>query len=276
MRRMIRFRPGIGILLCFLAVTAVSVAGAYLLGETFIRIISEGKPSESTKVTANDSRPVTVSEKKSSILLEPVPLYYLQVGVYSDRAGAEEAAKPLRDLGYNPYITENPPYRIWVGVFRERKDTEQLKQALREQGYGSYTGAVVINGENLRYGKGRELFINEISPILEAYTQWLKESLAILPAGSIEVAGLESSRLTVLEEAYERTKLLASEAKSNSELMNTRFRDVNASIENFHSQLNEFKELNDPGKIVSLQYKLLEFIDNYLLLWQEINNISKT
>lgn len=278
MRRIIRFRPGMGVLLCFLAVLAVSAAGAYLLGKTFITIISEGKHPERTKVMTGDSRPVAAREEKSHLLLDPVPVYYLQAGVYTDRGGAEEAVKPLQELGYNPYITRNAPYRIWVGVFRERKDTEQLKLALKEQGYGSFTCAVVINGENLQYGQGRELFIKEIRPVLEAYTAWLKDSLAVLPSGSSEAMdfGGDSARLSVLEEVYRKTQLLESEVSSNSNLMNTRFRDVHQSIGNFHGQLNIFMETKDPDGIVLLQYKLLEFMDNYLLLWQEINNISKT
>jgi len=277
MRRIIRFRPGVGILLCFFAISAAAVVGACLLGKTFIMIISEGKAPESTRVMTDDSRPVAVREENSNLLLEPVPVYYLQVGVYSERRGAEEAAKPLYELGYNPYITRNAPYRIWVGVFRERKDTEQLKLALKEQGYGSFTGAVVINGENLQYGKGRELFIKEIGPVLEAYTAWLKESLAVLPSGSsafdFEKA---SARLSVLENVYRETQLLESEVEYNSDLINTRIREVHQSIGNFHGQLKIHLETKDSGGLVSLQYKLLEFMDNYLLLWQEINSISKT
>lgn len=278
MRRIIRFRPGVGILLCFFAISAAAVVGACLLGKTFIMIISEGKPPESTRVMTGDSRPVAAREEKSNLLLDPVPLYYLQAGVYTDRGGAEEAVEPLQELGYYPYITRNAPYRIWVGVFRERKDTEQLKLALKEQGYGSFTCAVVINGENLQYGQGRELFIKEIGPVLEAYTAWLKESLAVLPSGSSEALGFgaNSARLSVLEEVYQKTQLLETEVSSNSNLMNTRFRDVHQSIGNFHAQLNIFLETKDPDGIVLLQYKLLEFMDNYLLLWQEINNISKT
>ncbi|MBU7008732.1 SPOR domain-containing protein [Phosphitispora fastidiosa] len=278
MRWIIRFRPGMGFMLCFLAVCAAAAVGAYVLGETFIKIISEGKPPESTRVITVDSRPVAASEEKSNLLLDPVPLYYLQVGVYTDRGGAEEAVKPLHELGYNPYITRNAPYRIWVGVFRERKDTEQLKVALKEQGYGSFTGAVVINGENLLYGQERERLIKEIGPALEAYTAWLKESVAVLPSESPEALDFDSdsTRLSVLEEVYRKTQLLEFEGSSGSDLMNNRFRDVHQSIGNFHNQLNIFLETKDPEGVVLLQYKLLEFMDNYLLLWQEINNISKT
>ncbi|WP_418790755.1 SPOR domain-containing protein [Phosphitispora sp. TUW77] len=278
MRLIIRFRPAIGILLCFFGVSAASLAGAYLLGKTFLMIIGEDKLPESTRVMTGDPRPAAAQVQKYNLLLDPVPVYYLQVGVYSDPEGALEAAKPLRDMGYNPYITKYAPYRIWVGVFRERKDTEQLKQELKEYGYGSFTGAVVINGKNLQYGKDSELFIKEISPVLKAYTAWLKEVLIVLPSGSSEILDFrkERNRFSVLEEVYQKIPLPESEVKFKNHLMNTRFRNVDQSISNFHTQLNECFELQDPDMIVLLQYKLLEFIDNYLLFCQEINNISAT
>jgi len=192
--------------------------------------------------------------------------------------GAGKAAKPLKDLGYQPYITRQAPFRIWVGVFRERKDTEQLKQELKDKGFGSFTGSVVINGGNLQYGKGREIFIKEITPLLKAYTTWLKENLILFGSGTPGSLNFSKDGVqpTVLEEVYREVQVLQKEVNSNSETMNKRFANVNKSIGDFNSQFNTFMEEKDYREFVMLQYRLLGFIDNYLLLWQEIDNINKS
>lgn|GEM_PF-1789248 len=273
-----RLRLRAGIMIGIMCICAVAVAGAFYLGQTYLRIIREGKPPEGARVKADNSAAVVARDEVKTLFLNPVAVYYLQAGVYSDLQGAGEAVLPLEEMGYAPYVTATAPYRIWVGVYQKRTDTEIIKSRLREQGISSFTGSVVINGSNLRYSRGSEIFIKETAPVLEAYTAWLEENLQIFNAG--EVDGLDWSltekQFTVCERVYTEVRVFDNELRSNHKTLDIRFSKLRDAVSAFEGQSHVFRENRDSEDYMLLQNRMLSFIDNYLLLWQEIENSSKT
>ncbi|PKM82983.1 MAG: hypothetical protein CVU89_02320 [Firmicutes bacterium HGW-Firmicutes-14] len=273
-----KIRIKVGILICTAAIFAAAVGGAYLLGEFYLDIIKKGYVHQGTRVSSDGTESVVAEEEEKTLFLNPIPVYYLQAGVYSDMAGARQAAKPLEEMGLVPYITNGAPYRIWIGVFQKRSDAEPVKQILREKGISSFTGSVVINGSNLKYSKGREVFIRQVSPVLEAHTNWLKENLDLFHADCAERLNMEVLRekLSVVDSVYKDIESLDRELDTNSGNISRQLEKLRSSVTEFHKQLFVFRDKGDQDSYALLQFKMLAYIDNYLTLWWEIDNISKT
>lgn len=276
MYRPVRFK--FGLWLCILIVGWLAITGGVYLGRFYLEIIRQGNVPEGTKVNANTSKPVAVPRDEKVLQLNTIPVYYLQVGVYTDLQGAEEAAKPLRDLGYNPYITQTTPFRLWLGVYQKRADTEFIKQQLRDKGFGSFTACSVINGSNLRYNKGAEPFVQGISPVLEQYTAWLKENLALFDTDSVERLNWNqvNQQFTVMDKVYNNLVLPSRDLTTNNPEISQGLTLLSDTVEGYQAELQKFRRDKDQESFAVLQNTLLRFIDNYLLLWEKLDNISKT
>lgn len=276
MYRPVRFKLGLWfsiLIVCWLAVT-----GGVYLGRFYLGIIRQGNVPEGTKVNANTSKPVAAPREEKVLQLTTIPVYYLQVGVYTDLQGAEEAAKPLRVLGYNPYITQTAPFRLWLGVYQKRADTEFIKQQLKDKGFGSFTASSVINGSNLRYNKGAEPFIQDISPVLEQYTAWLKENLALFDTDSVERLNWNQidQQFTVVDKVYNNLVVTRQGLTTNNPKISQGLTLLSDTAGGYQTQLRKFRRDKDQQSFAVLQNTLLRFIDNYLLLWERLDNISKT
>ncbi|HWI54932.1 MAG TPA: SPOR domain-containing protein [Desulfobacteria bacterium] len=271
------FRQRIGIGLLIVSLTGVSVLGAFYLGRFYLDIMRQGTYSGSTRVMLNQSKSVAAQDQGKLLTLNPVPVYFLQVGVFSDMEGAKIAAKPLNDLGYRPYITQTAPHKIWIGLYKNREDTEIIKRKLIEKGFSSFTGAVVVNGENLRYGKGSEALITEIRPLLENYTLWLKENLEIYHAGGADSldSNLVQRQMTVVNNVYKAIET-DSRFQTGSEIIDRRFGYIKDTVRGYKQELDALGDKITPDRYSMLQFQLLRFIDNYLILRQEIGNLSQT
>lgn len=276
MYRTSRFK--FGLWFCIVMVGLLAVAGGVCLGRFYLGLIKQGSVPESTKVNAGNSKPVVVPIDEKVFLLNTIPVYFLQVGVYSDLQGAEEAAKPLRVLGYNPYITQTSPLKLWLGVYQKRADTESLKQQLKDKGFSSFTASIVINGSNLRYNKGAETFILGVSPILEQYTVWLKENLALFDTDSVEKLNWNqvNQQLTVIDEVYNDLLTLSRDMTTNNPEINQSLKMLSDTIEGYQAELQQFRLQKNQQSFAALQNCLLRFIDNYQLLWDKLDNTSKT
>lgn len=275
MSRNLRFR--LGVVMIALSLTAFAASGAFYLGKLYLNIVKEGSMANSKKVFSRSTTSVTAQDRSKILLLNPVPVYFLQVGVFSDLQGAQQAAKPLINLGYSPYITQSAPHKLWVGVYKNREDTETEKLLLKEKGFGSFTGALVVNGSNLRYGKGNEAFIKEISPVLDTYTLWLKENLEIFHADTVEKINWDQIKKqeTVIDNVYKSVTSNKS-IRTNNETVNLRLGNIEDNIRGYKQLLDAFNNDKSRERHCLLQSHLLRMIDNYQLLLQEIDNISKT
>lgn len=275
MSRNLRFR--LGVVMIALSLTAFAAGGAFYLGKLYLDIMREGSMANSKKVFSQRTTSVTAQDNSKVLLLNPVPLYFLQVGVFSDLQGAREAAKPLIKLGYSPYITQSAPHKLWVGVYKNREDTETDKLLLKDKGFGSFTGALVVNGSNLRYGVGNEAFVKEISPVLNTYTLWLKENLEIFHADIVQDLNWNQIKKqeTVVEKVYQSISTNRN-VRTNNQTVNLRLGNIEDNIGGYKQQLDAFNHDKSREAYSLLQFQMLRVIDNYQILLQEIDNISKT
>lgn len=275
MSRNLKFRLGVAMIA--LSLTAFAASGAFYLGKLYLNIVKEGSTANSKKVFSRSAASVTAQDKSKLLLLNPVPVYFLQVGVFSDLQGAEEAAKPLIEMGYSPYITQSAPHKLWVGVYKNREDTESVKRLLKDKGFGSFTGALVVNGSNLRYGKGNEAFVKEISPVLDTYTLWLKENLEIFHTDTVEKLNWDQIKKqeTVIDNVYKNVTANKT-IRTNKETINLRLGYIEDTIGGYKQQLEAFNNGKSREAYCLLQFQLLRVIDNYQLLLQEIDDMSKT
>lgn len=274
MRRYMRLR--IGFWLGVLAVSAVAMGGAFYLGKLYLTIIREGSVSQSISVNSGSVQSVAAQSQQKMLLLTPVPVYFLQVGVFTDLKGAQDAVKPLVELRYKPYVTESAPYKIWIGVYKNRDDAEVVKKQLRDKGYGSFTGSVVVNGTNLRYSKGSEAFVKDVVPVLELYTDWLKQNLEVFDVSSIEALDWTKidKQSSVASSVYKN--LASRQVISNSQQINGYFLGLQGAAGDFALRLEALRKQRNQDNFAQLQNQLLRFTDKYLKLLQEIDNISKT
>lgn len=273
-----RFKPKIGLIVCIIAAAALAAGGAYSLGKLFLVIINQGNVPGGKRVTTDNSKSVVAREEQKLFLLNPVPVYFLQAGVYSTPESAAEAAKQLEKAGYMPYITQSQPHKIWLGIYEQRFGTEVIKQQLRDRGIGSFTASVVVNGANLRYGQGSEGFIKEIAPLLEVYTTWLKDNLPLFhaaDAGQLNWNAVEKQE-SVIEKVYGEIIRLDEGFSTNNEEVNSKFKVLRTTVEEYHRLLDGFLDQRDRAGYFRLQNKLLSFIDSYQEIWKEIDNVSKT
>lgn len=275
MARNLKFRLGVAMIA--LSLTAFAVSGAFYLGKLYLGIVREGSMANSKKVFSRNTKSVSAQDTSKLLLLNPVPVYFLQVGVFSDLQGAKTAAKPLAELGYSPYITQSSPHKLWLGVYKNREDTEAEKRLLKDKGFGSFTGALVVNGSNLRYSRGNEAFIKEISPVLDTYTLWLKENLELFHADTVEKLDWNKmeKQETVIDSVYKRVTY-NKKIRTNNGTVNLRLGNIEDNIGGYKQQLEAFNNDKSRGAYCLLQSQLLRVIDNYQLLLQEIDNISKT
>jgi len=273
-----RFRLHIVYVLFILFIGVVAVIGAIGLGRFYLRIVKEGTVPKYTKVTTDISKSVAAEGKYKYLQLYPIPVYFLQVGVYSDTAGAQEAAEPLTEAGYAPYITQMAPYKIWIGIFQNRSDSEIIKQHLKDKGFGGFTGSIVVNGANLKYEAGRETFIKGITPLLEANSSWLKVNLQLFHVDQSESINWQDfeEQVSVAAEVYKEVGRLNGEFSSNNVDINRGFEELRKTMEEYHRQLAVLLKEKDQTNYQILQCRLLQFIDKYQQVWQQIDNISKT
>lgn len=275
MRGRLRYK----ILVSFLSLVffAAACSGAFYLSKLYVGILTKGFVPQAVKVNTDNSKSVVAGEDQETLMLNPVPVFFLQAGVFSDQQGAQTGMKPLTELGYKPYITQSPPHKLWIGIFASRAGTEPIKAKLLDKGIGSFTGSVVVNGSNLRYAKTNEALIKEVSPVLDLYTQWLKENLQIFGGG--DVAELDQTllekQLTVAGKVYNDISR-QQPLKFNNEDIHNSFNSLRKNVDEYWSQLQVFGKEKKQEQYQALQWKLLEFVDNYMVIIQKIENISKT
>jgi hypothetical protein len=175
-------------------------------------------------------------------------------------------------------VTQSAPYKVWIGVFSKRSNTELLKQQLRDKGIGSFTGSIVINGSTLTYNEGSTEFVKSVTPLLETYTSWLKEAVVFCDTNRNEWTERNSikDQALVVEKVYGKLLPLCGKVVTNTDAINYRLSTLKKSMELSQAEAQAFTQQTDPKKQMELQNRLLAFIDEYLLLWQEINNLCKS
>lgn len=64
----------------------------------------------------------------------------VQIGAYTSKSGAQEAANKLKKAGYSAVVYSNPAskhHKVWVAGGANKKDAERVVNAMKKLGYGS-------------------------------------------------------------------------------------------------------------------------------------------
>ena len=81
------------------------------------------------KTQAVQSKPATSSNQ-----------WRVQIGAYTSKAGAQEAANKLKKAGYSATVYSNPAskhHKVWVSGGADKKSAERVVNAMKKIGYGS-------------------------------------------------------------------------------------------------------------------------------------------
>lgn len=64
----------------------------------------------------------------------------VQIGAYTSKSGAQDAANKLKKAGYNAVVYSNPAskhHKVWVAGGADKKSAERVVSAMKKLGYGS-------------------------------------------------------------------------------------------------------------------------------------------
>ena len=94
------------------------------------------KPSTASKKT---SAPKTATSTTSTSISKQ---WRVQIGAYTSKTGAQEAAKKVKEAGYNAIIYQNPAskhVKVWVQGGATKASAERVVEAMKKIGYkGSF------------------------------------------------------------------------------------------------------------------------------------------
>jgi len=149
---------------------------------------------------------------------------------------------------------------------------------LKEKGVGSFTASTVINGANLRYDKGAATFIQELTPVLEQHTAWLKENLVLFNTDSVVKLNWDqlNDQFAVIEKVYDDLLSTSRDLNTNDPEINRSLTLLNDSVQGYQVQLQNFRQQKNQQSFADLQNGLLIFVDNFQLFWEKVDKVSKT
>ena len=102
------------------------------------------KPQPKTQ-TAQTKKPAPTPTKKDTQAKVTAPAtsskqWRVQIGAYTSKSGAQEAANKLRNAGYSATVYSNPAskhHKVWVSGGVDKKSAERVVNAMKKLGYGS-------------------------------------------------------------------------------------------------------------------------------------------
>ena len=88
---------------------------------------------QATQPPASSSAPPPQREKPQP----PAPAaerWFVQVGAFSARSGAEKIAAEFKGKGYPVTVTAGPTFRVWIGPYPKKAAAEQVASRVRQEG----------------------------------------------------------------------------------------------------------------------------------------------
>lgn len=100
------------------------------------------KPAKKETPAKKDNKKENEKEKEKPVksLTPSSKQWRVQIGAYTSKAGAQEAANKLKRAGYNAVVYSNPAskhHKVWVAGGANKKDAERVVNAMKKLGYGS-------------------------------------------------------------------------------------------------------------------------------------------
>lgn len=101
------------------------------------------KKTTTAKSSSNVAVKKTVAKKTSGSGSVSSKQWRVQIGAYTSKAGAQEAANKIKKAGYNAIVYSNPAskhFKVWVQGGASKKAAENVVKAMQKLGYkGSFS-----------------------------------------------------------------------------------------------------------------------------------------
>ncbi len=154
--------------------------------------------------------PAEPTQELPDARLEPVEVFRVQLGSFSNRSNAEHIAEKLAKLDMEPYITSGPPYKVWVGVAEAREPLNELAESLKAAGFEVFIGsnslpAIDAAGSGLdpKQAEDAATLLRAVRQVLQKGSGIWAQRLKTPGAGEEEVQEL-NSQLSAAQEALTR------------------------------------------------------------------------
>ena len=98
---------------------------------------SSPKKTEPAKPAAKKETPAKTPAASSTPSSKQ---WRVQIGAYTSKSGAQDAANKLKKAGYNAVVYSNPAskhHKVWVAGGADKKAAERVVNAMKKLGYGS-------------------------------------------------------------------------------------------------------------------------------------------
>lgn len=155
-----------------LSIVAISLAFSYVLGKYYLHNVVKGYPVSKTVY-----RKVYYQVAIKKIRLQPLSVYTLQTGVFTDTNGAKQFANSLKMKGLRPFISPQPPYKVFVFAAPTREKIEVLKKHTSEE---AFIVNDILNNVEVEVRADEQFWLE----FLPKFAQLFSETLNILSENS--------------------------------------------------------------------------------------------
>lgn len=258
-----------------LGIVLLALSGGMLLGKYYTGALQEWGPDRPRQ--AGPGAKAVIAEEARNLIMEPVAFYFVQAGVFSDRAGAEAGTADLVKAGFRPYIGQQPPYRVFVGVFGDRDSAVKFQGQLKEQGFGGFIQTVVLHNRDIVVTTGSAQAAKDLELFLADYTVWFQANAGLWQ----RVSMTDGDPQTFAAQTEKVIKVFHRlPGHLGGQIADLSFREKLDTLYNvtgkYVSQLENLKKNGDEKKFREAQRQFIEVIENYSLFLRELSNISKT
>lgn len=124
---------------------------AGLLGNTYIRLISEPKMNDTSSISQS------ASEEEAQVKLAELNYWTCQVGVFQTEKNAGLEKERLEQLGWETQIVSESPWIVAIGFAQEQGELKGLRERLKEGGVTNVVKHFLIPEQAYRIsGSGAE------------------------------------------------------------------------------------------------------------------------
>ena len=89
---------------------------------------------QATQTPAPPSAPPPPQREKPQPPAPAAERWFVQVGAFSARSGAEKIAAEFKGKGFPVTVTAGPTFRVWIGPYPKKAAAEQVASRVRQEG----------------------------------------------------------------------------------------------------------------------------------------------
>ena len=104
---------------------------------------AKSQPQKTQANSQKKNEPAKKETKETPVKASSTPSskqWRVQIGAYTSKSGAQDAANKLKKAGYNAVVYSNPAskhHKVWVAGGADKKSAERVVSAMKKLGYGS-------------------------------------------------------------------------------------------------------------------------------------------